>query len=317
MVERRGVELDELHVFGDRLGAVAHGDAVARGDRGVGGRGVDVAAAARGDDGAFGQHGLDLVGVEVEHVGAEAGQSPRVARDELAQMVLRQQVDGEAALQHGDVGVRADRGDQRPFDLGAREVLVVEDAVFGVASFAVQLEASVGRLVETRAPGDQVADQLRCAPHDQLHGLLVAFAGAAYQRVADVFLESVGFVGHRADTALCVVGVACVHFAFRHDGDVAVCGGFQREGESCGAGADNQKVGFHSINRHYAMQSYKLLPDYSFFFYFCLTETADRPPVRGPERFAGSGAPPRGNPPYTAFRAAGRPFELPNLQIVL
>ena len=31
--------IGELHVFGDRLGAVAHGDAVARGDDRVGGRG--------------------------------------------------------------------------------------------------------------------------------------------------------------------------------------------------------------------------------------------------------------------------------------
>ena len=35
VVERCGVELDELHVLGHRLGAVAHGDAVARGDHGV------------------------------------------------------------------------------------------------------------------------------------------------------------------------------------------------------------------------------------------------------------------------------------------
>ena len=83
------MELDELHVFGDRLGAVAHGDAVARGDDRIGGRGVDVAAAARGDDGEFGQHGLDFVRFEIQDVGPEAGQAAGVARDELAQMCIR------------------------------------------------------------------------------------------------------------------------------------------------------------------------------------------------------------------------------------
>ena len=84
IVQRRGVELDELHVLGDGLGAVTHGDAVARGYDGIGGRGVDVAAAARRDDGDFGQHGLDFVGPLVEDVGPEAGEPAGVARDEFA-----------------------------------------------------------------------------------------------------------------------------------------------------------------------------------------------------------------------------------------
>ena len=247
VVERGGVELDELHVFGDGLGAVAHGDAVARGDDRIGGRGVDVAAAARGDDGEFGQHGLDFVRFEIQDVGPEAGQAAGVARDELAQMVLRQQVDGEAVFEYGDAGMPADRLDERPFDLGARQVLVVEDAVLGVAAFAVQLETPVGSLVEARTPFDQVPNQLRRPAHDQSDGLFVAFARAADQRVADVFLESVGGVGYRTDAALRIVGVALVHFALRHDGDVSVGGGFERERKARRAGTDNQKVGFHSF----------------------------------------------------------------------
>ena len=247
VVERGGVELDELHVFGDRLGAVAHGDAVARGDDRIGGRGVDVAAAARGDDGEFGQHGLDFVRFEIQDIGPEAGQAAGVARDELAQMVLRQQVDGEAVFEYRDAGMPADRLDERPFDLGARQVLVVEDAVLGVAAFAVQLETPVGSLVEARTPFDQVPNQLRRPAHDQSDGLFVAFARAADQRVADVFLESVGGVRYRADAALRIVGVALVHFALRHDGDVSVGGGFERERKACRAGTDNQKVGFHSF----------------------------------------------------------------------
>ena len=245
VVERRGVELDVLHVLGDGLGAVTHGDAVAGRHDGVRGRGVDVAAAARGDDREAREHGLDLVGLFVEDVGAEAGEAPRVASDEFAQVVLRQQVDGEVVLEHRDVRVFADRLDQSPFDLGTRQVLVVEDAVLRVAALAVELEPPVGGLVETRPPGDQVADQLRGPPHDEFDRFGVALAGPADERVVDVFLEGVGGVGNRTDAALGVVGIAFVHLAFGHDCHVTVGRGLQRERESRRAGSDDQKVGFH------------------------------------------------------------------------
>ena len=249
VVERRGVELDEFHVLGDRLGTVAHGDAVAGGDIGVRGRGVDVAAAARGDDGEFREHGLDLVGVEVQDIGSEAGQSARMAGDEFAQVVLRQEVDGEMVFEDGDVRVAFYRLHERPLDLGSREVLVVEDAVLRMAAFAVELETPVGGLVEACAPGYEVGDQLRSPPDDEFHGFFVAFACAADQRVVDVFFERVGGIRYRADTALCVIGVALLDLAFGHDRYVAVGRGFQRERKARSAGADNQKVGFHSFNK--------------------------------------------------------------------
>ena len=173
-----------------------------------------------------------------------------MAGDELAQMVLRQQVDGEVVLQYGDVGVAAHLLDEGALDFGTREVLVVEDAVLGVSALAVEFKAAVGGLVEARAPGDEVGDELGGAANDQLDRFPVAFAGAADERVLDVLLEGVGSVGHRADTALCVVGVAFVHFALGHEGDVPVGGGLQREAETCRAGTDNQKVGFHKISEH-------------------------------------------------------------------
>ena len=247
VVERGGVELDELHVFGDRLGAVAHGDAVARGDDRIGGRGVDVAAAARGDDGEFGQHGLDFVRFEIQDVGPEAGQAAGVARDELAQMVLRQQVDGEAVFEYGDAGcLRTDSMSARSISAPVRSSWWrMRCSVWPPSRFSSKRPSGV--LSKRVPPFDQVPNQLRRPAHDQPDGLFVAFARAADQRVADVFLESVGGVGYRADAALRIVGVALVHFALRHDGDVSVGGGFERERKACRAGTDNQKVGFHSF----------------------------------------------------------------------
>ena len=249
MVERGGMELDELHVFGDGLGAVAHGDAVACGDARIGRRRIDVAAAARSDDGEFGQHGFDLVALQVQHVSSEAGQAARVAGDEFAQVVLCQQVDGEMVFENRDVGVLAYRGYQGPFDLSAREVLVVEDTMFGMSAFAVEFEASVGCLVEFRAPGDQVADQFRGPANYQFDGCGVAFAGTADQGVVNMFFESVGCIGHRTDASLGIVGVALVHFPFSYQGNVAVFCGFEGETQSGGAGSDDQKIGFHGFQR--------------------------------------------------------------------
>lgn len=69
--------------------------------------------------------------------------------------------------------------------------------------------------------------------------------GTAHQRVADVFLEGVGGVGHRTDAALCIVGVALVQFAFGDDGDVAVLGRLEREAQTRRTGAYHQKIGLH------------------------------------------------------------------------
>ena len=146
--------------------------------------------------------------------------------------MLRQQVDGVVPFQQGDVGMTPHRSHQRTFDLGARQVLVVQDAVLRVAPLAVQLEPPVGRLVEARAPCDQVADQLGSTAHHQLHGGRIAFSGAAHQRIADVFFERVGGIRHRTDTALRIVGVALVQFAFGDDGDTAVFGRFEREAQT-------------------------------------------------------------------------------------
>ena len=139
----------------------------------------------------------------------------------------------------------ADRLDECAFDFGTRQILVMEDAVLGVSSFAVEFETSVGRFIETRAPCDEVPNKLGRPSYDQLDRLRVAFARSADERVADVLFEGVGSVGDRADAALGIVGVALLHFALRDDRHAAFFGGLEREGQARRAGADHQKIGFH------------------------------------------------------------------------
>ena len=94
--------------------------------------------------------------------------------------------------------------------------------------------------------GDQVVDQLGRTAHDLLHGLRVALASAADERVANMLLERVGRVGHRADAALCVVRIALVDLAFGHERHMTVSSRLERETESCGPRPDNQEIGFHN-----------------------------------------------------------------------
>ena len=244
IVERGGVELDELHVLDHALGPVHHRHAVARGYGRVGRRVVDIAHAAGRHDGHFGQHGVYFVFLEVQHVGSEAGDVGRALFDEPAQVVLREDVDGEMVLVDVDVVVAFDAFHQGALDLVTGQVVVVQDAVLAVPALAVQIVPSRRVLVELGPPLDQLFDDRRGARDDLLDGRRVADAGPADHRVADVFLERVGLVHDRGDAALRIVGVALAQLALGDDRDPAVFGRFQRKAQSGDAAADNQKIRF-------------------------------------------------------------------------
>ena len=101
-----GVELDELHVLHRALGAVDHRYAVAGGDQRVGGCLVDGAHAPRGHQRDAGEELVDAP-LRVEDVGPVAGDVGRAAGDDLPQVVLRYDLDGEMVLVDVDVRVGA------------------------------------------------------------------------------------------------------------------------------------------------------------------------------------------------------------------
>ena len=110
MEERRGVELDELHILHRALGAIYHGYAVAGGYKWVGGGLVDGTAAAGGHKRYFGEILVDAP-LGREDVGAVAGNVGRAPRHHLAQMVLGDYLDGEMVFEHIDFGMLAHRAD--------------------------------------------------------------------------------------------------------------------------------------------------------------------------------------------------------------
>ena len=144
-------------------------------------------------------------------------------------------------------GCLRDRLDERPFDLGARQVLVVEDAVLGwpPSRFSSKrpsgvLSKRVPHSIRSRISSGARRTTSPTASSSHLPAPQTSVSRMCFSKVS-------GGVGYRADAALRIVGVALVHFALRHDGDVSVGSGFERERKARRAGTDNQKVGFHSF----------------------------------------------------------------------
>ena len=100
VVERGRVELDKLHILGYSLSAVAHRNTIARSNFWIGGCVVDISATASRYNGEFCQCCENFVGLGVEDVSTEASQAACVARYNLAEVVLCEQIDGEVILQN-------------------------------------------------------------------------------------------------------------------------------------------------------------------------------------------------------------------------
>ena len=191
VVERRGVELHELQVSQHAAGAVNHGHAVAGGDDGSGGGGIDIAHAAGGQEGDLGEVGIDLIGAAVEGVNAIAFDAGCVFGDPLPKMVLGDEVDGELVFFQLDIGVVVDCLQESAFDFGTGIILVVQDAELGVSALTVQVEGAVVFLVEVHAPLHELLYLLGCHAHHLFHGLAVGDVVAGDDGVGDMLVEGV------------------------------------------------------------------------------------------------------------------------------
>src|SRR5262249_55098050 len=160
--------------------AVGHRDAVAGRDVGVRGVDVDLAAAAGGEHGGARRYGLDLAGVLVEDVGAEA-------RRLAAVLGHRQEVDRDVIGDDRDVGVALGGGDQGALDLVAGGVGEVDDAAARVAALAAELEAgAVLGAVEADAEREHALDHGGAALDGELDRAPIAEAVADREGVLDV-----------------------------------------------------------------------------------------------------------------------------------
>ena len=117
---------------------------------------VDVAYPAGSQHGDFRKYRVNFVFFQVQDICAETGNVGRTLPDQFTQMVLREDIDGNMVLENLYVVVPFHLAHQRPLDLMAGDILVVQDTVFAVAAFTGQFIASGAFFVELDSPRDQV-----------------------------------------------------------------------------------------------------------------------------------------------------------------
>jgi hypothetical protein len=223
------VELVELHVGDGGSGAVGHGDAVSRGDSGVGGVGVDLTGPSAGEEGS-----VSVDSEDASFAVEESGSGDAI--------VFKEEVDAGGPLREADVGESADVAEERDGDLLAGGVAVgVEDARAGVGAFAGEHQFAV-LAVEGGSPCEEFFDALRALFDEDMSGIRVDEAVAGGEGVfvveGDVFVsaESDG------DSALRVGGVGFGEFFLGDNEDGAIASETRGRAEAGDSGADDEKI---------------------------------------------------------------------------
>jgi len=233
------VELNEFHVADPAAGAPGSRDAVAGRGVGVGGVEVDLARAAGAQHGVRRDEGLDLVGVLVEGVGAQAAALAIGAA--FGMLVAQDQVGQHMAFEHLDIGCHAHAVDQGVLDGGAGGVGHMHDAAVAVAALARQVQLALV-LGELGAHLAQPADGLGRVLDREAGRGRVAQAGAGDEGVLHMGLEAVVVGQHGRNAALGPAARAVGDGALGQDGDLQM-GGQQQGGAQAGqAAADDDDI---------------------------------------------------------------------------
>ena len=223
IMQHRGVELHELHIGYCSLGTVHHGDTVASGNDGVGGRQIDCATATCTHHRHLREISINLLRIGIEHVGPIAVDIRGTTCDLGAQMVLGDDLHSEVVLLDDDIGIASYSLHQSTLYLSACVIGMVENTELGVSALAVKVEGAIFFLVEVHAPIDEFLYLFGSLAHHLLYRLTVGDVVAGNHRVLDMLVEIVEFkVSDTGHAALCKRGVGLVescltdhtHFAF-------------------------------------------------------------------------------------------------------
>ena len=223
-----GVELDAREVLDLRAEHIGKGDAVARGDRGVGRVLVDPADAARREDA--------VVAAEVAALAV-----PEHAQIEAAERFVHRVEQG--VVEDLDVGQRLHIREQTVHDRLARGVLVMYNAVAAVTCLERLAQTAVGVAVEVNAERvdmEHVRGTLLHQLFDRLEGVFVL---ARDQRVGDMQLVVIVYrVEHARHAALCERAVGERQLLFGEQQHADVLGEAERGVKTCRACADNNHI---------------------------------------------------------------------------
>ena len=247
VIEAGGMELEEFHVGNLGVGAVGHGDTIARGDIGVGRVEIDLAGAPGGEDGEAAEEGLDDIGRLVHDVGAEAAVLALPVR-----VACGDQVHGDVVFEDGDARILAAALEQDLGDLLAGDVAGVQDAAAGVPAFApevVGLGILVVRCLGDLAAAGEMQPQINqflgtcgASGDDVAHDVFMAETGPGIERVGQVRVKRVTRLHDAGDAALGVAGVAFLGGTLGDNGDGTVFGGLDGGEQAGNAGTQNEEV---------------------------------------------------------------------------
>ena len=116
----------------------------------------------------------------------------------------------------------------------------MQDAEFGMPSFAVKVELAVLLLVEVYAPAYEFLDLVRCASYDHLHCFPVVDPVAGNHCIFNMFVEIVyQQVGYRSNASLREIGVRFFQLCLADDGYFPFIGYLQSEAHAGDTGTDH------------------------------------------------------------------------------
>ena len=231
VIERRRVELHELHVEAARARPVRHRHAVAAGPARVRRVQVDAAQAAGREDGLLRQQRLHLPGRLIEDVCADAGRR-RVDVERVARVVGEgEQIHRGLSGEDRRARLAAHGREHGLLDGAPGAVGVMDDAREGVRGLGREVKLAARQAVErhTGVVDQELLDQARALAAEQLHRRRIAEAGASRHDVGRQPLR--GVAGPPVDDAalrLPGVGVLGADALGQHDD----AGAPARRGES-------------------------------------------------------------------------------------
>ena len=189
MMQRRGMELDELDIGHRNTGPQSHGHAVASGLDRVGRDGEELASSTSGEQHMTGpNHSRDARAIGRPHAHAAPCLNDEVERE----LVL---VDGRRRP--------TNRGNEGPFDLGASgSTAGVHDTSQRMTTFAGEFESTLIVPIERGTQRDEIANPARTFLDEHPHGVDVAEPGTGGQRVGQMQIGGIGIAtqncGHPA-----------------------------------------------------------------------------------------------------------------------
>ena len=186
-------------------------------------------------------------------------------------------------LEHRDVLMRGDGGQQRPLDLPSGDVLGMQDAALRVATLPAKVELALAvdfPLGELHAKLDQLVDSGRAFLDDTAHDRLIAQPAPGGERVAHMALERILLARHGGNATLRVVGIRLGPAFLRDDCNRAGVGHLERKRQPGDAAAQHQKIKLSRGIRHPLRESVRSQP--AVVNEACLAEEHSQRHVRAP-----------------------------------